>query len=153
MPIEHQAVIRANRDTLYSAGVFDLEAGAVTITLPDPGKRFMSMIVIDEDHYALQTVYAPGAFTFSKANVQTRYVLLGVRTFVDPQDPQDVAAVHALQDAIETEQAGVGTFEAPNWDPVSQKEVRDELIVRAERFSDTKGMYGPRGRPLSKQHL
>ena len=31
--------------------VFDLDAGPVTITLPDAGKRFMSMIVIDEDHY------------------------------------------------------------------------------------------------------
>lgn len=153
MPIEHQAVIRANRDTLYSAGVFDLGSGPVAITLPDPGKRFMSMIVIDEDHYALQTVYAPGAFTFSKANVRTRYVLFGVRTFVDPQDPQDVSAVHALQDAIRTEQSGVGTFEAPDWDPVSQKKVRDELIARAARFPDTKGMYGPRGKVDPERHL
>ena len=36
-PIDDQTVIRMNRDTLYSAGVFDLDAGAVTITLPTPG--------------------------------------------------------------------------------------------------------------------
>ena len=41
MPIDKQAVIRANRDTLYSSGVFDLDAGPVTVTLPDPGKRLM----------------------------------------------------------------------------------------------------------------
>jgi hypothetical protein len=29
MPIDDQTVVRANRDTLYSAGVFDLDAGAV----------------------------------------------------------------------------------------------------------------------------
>ena len=29
MPIDKQAVIRANRDTLYSAAVFDLDAGPV----------------------------------------------------------------------------------------------------------------------------
>ena len=27
VPIDHQTVIRANRDTLYSSGVFDLDAG------------------------------------------------------------------------------------------------------------------------------
>ena len=50
-PIDSRIVQRANRDTLYSTGVFDLDAGPVTITLPDAGKRFMTMIVIDEDHY------------------------------------------------------------------------------------------------------
>jgi hypothetical protein len=40
--IDQQNVIRLNRDTLYSAAVFDLDAGPVTITLPDAGKRFMS---------------------------------------------------------------------------------------------------------------
>jgi hypothetical protein len=44
--VEKQPVIRMNRDTLYSGAVFDLEAGPVTITLPDAGKRFMSMQVI-----------------------------------------------------------------------------------------------------------
>jgi hypothetical protein len=37
-PIDQQTVVRMNRDTLYSGGVFDLDAGAVTITLPDTGK-------------------------------------------------------------------------------------------------------------------
>jgi hypothetical protein len=31
--IDRQFVIRMNRDTLYSAGVFDLDAGPVTITM------------------------------------------------------------------------------------------------------------------------
>src|SRR5262249_46336731 len=31
MPIDKQTVIRANRDTLYSTAVFDLDAGPVTI--------------------------------------------------------------------------------------------------------------------------
>ena len=46
-PIDAQTVIRMNRDTLYSAAVFDLDAGPVTITLPNAGKRFMSMQVIN----------------------------------------------------------------------------------------------------------
>ena len=48
--IDHQTVIRLNRDTIYSSALFDLEAAPVTITLPDAGSRFMSMQVISEDH-------------------------------------------------------------------------------------------------------
>jgi hypothetical protein len=50
-PLDKQTVIRMNRDTLYSGAVFDLDAGPATITLPDGGKRFMSMQVINEDQY------------------------------------------------------------------------------------------------------
>ena len=41
--LDRQTVTRMNRDTLYSGAVFDLDAGPVTITLPDAGQRFMSM--------------------------------------------------------------------------------------------------------------
>src|SRR4051812_11739940 len=33
--VDNQTIIRRNRDTLYSAVVFDLDAGPATITLPD----------------------------------------------------------------------------------------------------------------------
>src|SRR5215470_13042499 len=42
-PIGQGGIIRPNRDTLYSLAVFDLDAGPVTITLPDPGRRFLTM--------------------------------------------------------------------------------------------------------------
>jgi hypothetical protein len=113
----------------------------------------MSLIAIDEDEYALQTVYAPGRFTYSKDKVGTRYVLLGVRTFVDPKDPKDVEAAHALQDRLQAEQPRAGTYEFPNWDPVSQKAVRDGLIKRAALLPDTKGMFGPRGKVDPERHL
>jgi hypothetical protein len=61
-----RAVIRLNRDTLYSSAVFDLDAGAATITLPDAGKRFMSMQVISEDHYVPEVVYGKGSHTLTK---------------------------------------------------------------------------------------
>jgi hypothetical protein len=63
-PLDKQTVIRLNRDTLYSSVVFDLDAGPVTITLPDPGKRFMSMQVIDEDQYTHAVHYGGGSYYF-----------------------------------------------------------------------------------------
>jgi len=154
MPIEKQTVIRANRDTLYSTAVFDLDAGPVTITLPDPGKRFMSMIVIDEDQYALATLYAPGRFTYTKEKVGTRYIMMGIRTFVDPANPKDLEQAHAMQDATKVEQpGGPGKFEVPDWDPVSQKKVRDALIVLAGTLPDTKRMFGPKDQVDPVRHL
>lgn len=153
MPIDHQTVIRANRDTLYSAAVFDLEASPVTVRLPDPGRRFMSMIAIDEEQYALQTVYGPGAFTYTKDKVGTRYFMLALRTFVDPNNPKDLHKAHALQDAVKIEQKSTGTFQPPNWDAASQKRTRDELIKRAAQLSDTKGMFGPRDKVDPERHL
>ena len=78
--IDNQTVvIRLNRDTLYSAAVFDLDAGPVTITLPDAGKRFMSMQVINEDHYvAGKSIYGRETIPSTKQKVGTRYVLVGV---------------------------------------------------------------------------
>lgn len=144
--IDDQTVVRLNRDTLYSAAVFDLDAGPVTVTLPDPGKRFMSMQVIDEDQYTPQVSYGGGKHELTRQKIGTRYVLVGVRTLVDPNDPKDVAAVHALQDAIKVEQpGGPGKFEIPNWEPMSQKKVLDALVALGETLPDTRRMFGPRG--------
>jgi hypothetical protein len=37
--IDDQSVVRMNRDTLDSSGVFDLAASPLTVTHPDAGKR------------------------------------------------------------------------------------------------------------------
>jgi hypothetical protein len=117
----------------------------VTITLPEAGKRFMSMQVIDEDQYTPRVIYGAGSYTFSQEEIGTRYVLMGARTLVDPADSKDVETVHALQDAIKVDQpGGPGRFEAPQWDQASQKEVREALLARASTLPDTKGMFGPK---------
>ena len=151
--IENQTVIRLNRDTLYSAAVFDLDAGPVTVTLPDAGKRFMSLMVINEDHYAPTVVYGAGSHTFTKQNVGTRYGAIAVRTLVDPADPKDVQEVHALQDAIKVSQGSPGRFEIPNWDPASQKKVRDALLVLAATIPDFKQAFGTKDQVDPVRHL
>ena len=144
-PLDKQTVIRLNRDTLYSSAVFDLDAGPVTITLPEAGNRFVSLQVINQDHYTHGVYYGAGRHTLTREGIGTRYVVTAVRTLVNPADPKDVAAVHALQDAIKVEQpGGPGSFEVPNWDQASQKKVRDALLILASTLPDTKRMYGPK---------
>ncbi len=151
--IDHQVVIRQNRDTLYSAAVFDLDAGPVTVTLPDSAGRFMSLQVINEDHYTTEVAYAPATVHLTCAAVGTRYVAVAVRTLVDPNDAADLAAVHALQDAITVAQEAPGSFAVPDWDPVSQKTVRDALVTLATTLPDTKGMFGTAADTDPVRHL
>lgn len=151
--IDHQTVIRLNRDTLYSSAVFDLDAGPVTITLPDAGTRFMSMQVINQDHYTPMVVYGAGRYTIDRSKSGTRYAVAGVRTLVDPADSQDVEKAHALQDAITVSQAGSGTFVVPNWDPASHKKVRDALLVLGSTMPDFRKAFGAKAEVDPIRHL
>ena len=150
----NQVVQRANRDTLYSVAVFDLDAGQVTISLPDPGTRFLTMIVIDEDHYVFTVVYGTGSHILAREKIGTRYALAAIRILVDPNDPKDVAQVQALQDAVKVQQpGGPGRFEMPNWDQASQKKVRDALVVLGETIPDWRRAAGRRGEVDPVRHL
>jgi hypothetical protein len=153
LPIDHQTVIRGNRDTLYSTRVFDLDAGPATVTLPATGERFMSLQIISEDQYTT-TEYGAGPHSLDKAKIGTRYALAGVRTLIDPNDPEDIKRVHALQDAIEVSQpGGPGKFEIPDWDKTSQKKVREALLVLASTVTDTRRAFGAKGEVDPVQYL
>jgi hypothetical protein len=152
-PIDHQTVIRLNRDTLYSSLVVDLDAGPVTVGLPEAGARFMSLVAIDEDHYVRGVSYEARAYQFSREQIGTRYLVFAVRTFVDPTSAADLAEVHALQDAVTVEQAGPGTFDVPAWDPASQKAIRDALLVLGETLPDMGGAFGAKGEVDPIRHL
>jgi len=153
VPIDAQNVIRMNRDTLYSSAVFDLDAGPVTITLPEAGGRFMSMAVINEDHYVPAVVYNAGRHTLTKKNVGTRYVFVAVRTFFDPSDRKDLEHVHALQDAIKVSQDQAGEFVTPKWDQASQKKIRDALAVLGSTIPNYNQSFGPKGKVNPIHHL
>ena len=151
--IDNQTVIRLNRDTLYSFGVFDLAAGPVTVTLPDAGKRFMSLAIINEDHYVPFVAYDHKPHTLTEKNVGTRYVMVAIRTLVDPNDPKDLDEVHKLQDAIMVSQKDAGKLELPNWDQASLKEIRDALLTLAKHTNGFSRAFGAKGQVDPIKHL
>lgn len=151
--LENQTVIRLNRDTLYSSGVFDLDAGPVTVTLPDAGSRFQSLMLVNQDHYAW-TEYGAGPHSITRDKSGTRYVLVGIRTLVDPNDPKDVEEVHRLQDAITVAQSGgPGNLNLPDWDSVSQKKVRDALLSLGSTIPDFAHAFGSKDQVDPARHL
>jgi hypothetical protein len=151
--VDNQTIIRLNRDTLYSFAVFDLDAGPVTITMPNAGKRFMSLQIINEDHYVPAVYYGAGSHTLTKAQVGTRYVVAGVRTLVDPNDPKDLDQVHKLQDAIKASQKGEGKLDLPNWDQAARKDIHDALLVLAKYAGGFSKAFGAKGEVDPVRHL
>ena len=98
-PLDHQPVIRMNRDTLYSMAIVDLAEGAL-LTVPDGGRRYVSVMVVNQDHYINAVFHDPGDHELTMADFDTRYVMLGAWVLVDPADPTDLASVNALQDQL-----------------------------------------------------
>jgi hypothetical protein len=153
VPLDKQGIIRPNRDTLYSGAVFDLDAGPVTVMLPEAGKRFMSMQVINEDQYTPAVYYGAGSHTLTREGIGTRYVLVVVRMLVDPANPQDVQQIHALQDTLKVSQQSPGIFQIPNWDEASLKKVRGAFLQLGETISDTRCMFGAKDQVDPVRHL
>ncbi|MCE8515636.1 DUF1214 domain-containing protein [Ruegeria pomeroyi] len=142
--VDNQTTIRGNRDTLYSMGVFDLNS-PVTIVKPDSHGRFQSMLVIDQDHFNPVLKHGGGEVTLTREEVGTRYVLVLFRTFADPTDPSDLAAAHALQDAIEVRQEAPGTLDLPDWDEASLLQTRAKVNALANDMSSFSNAFGARG--------
>jgi len=151
-PIDKQGVIRMNRDTLYSALVFDITE-PLTITKPDSAGRFQSMLVINQDHSMLPVEHGAGKFILTKKKVGTRYGIVLFRTFVDANDAADITTANALQDRITVNQKDPGKFEVPEWDEPSLKKVRDAINVLAATRPNSKGMFGDKAKLDPISHL
>lgn len=148
--IDNQTVIRLNRDTLYSFAVVDVRAGA-TLTLPEHGDRYMSAMVVTEDHYVEAIYHDAGDHAI--AGLGTRYAVVAVRTLVDPADPQDVAAVAALQDRIVLRSESADPFDFPDYDTASFDETRAALLSLARNLSGFDHMFGARTEVDPVRHL
>jgi hypothetical protein len=144
-PLDEQKIVRLNLDTLYSFGVFDLTTPA-SITLPDTGDRFMSVLVINQDHSMLPVEYAPKKLTVTQEQTGTRYVIIALRTFMDATNPDDIAKANALQDKVKVTQAERGSFDVPEWDEASLLKLRSALAVLASTVSDTRGFFGDKSK-------
>jgi hypothetical protein len=150
--VEKQATIRGNRDTLYSAGVFDLTT-PVTLHKPESPGRFQSLLVVSQDHYMPVLKHGPGEVRLTLDSVGTRYAMVLIRTFLDPNDPADVKAAHALQDAIKITQASSGSLELPDWDVASLEQTRKQINLLSAKMTDFSRGFGEKGKVDPIIHL
>ena len=150
--IDKQFVVQANRDTLYSYGVFDLTT-PVTITLPAHADRFQSIRIINEDHDIIHDTTKPGDYLLNRENVGTRYVYISVRTLVNPANPLDIKAANAQQDKVTVTQADPGKLELLVWDQESLARLRQAILGLGPFVPDSKRMFGSKVEVDPVRHL
>jgi hypothetical protein len=151
-PIDAQTVIRLNRDTLYSFAIVDL-AQPAQLTLPDAAGRYLSAMIINEDHFVNGVIHQAGDHTLTSDEYGSRYVLVGVRILVDPSDSDDVATVTALQDRLAIATGSAETFIKPDYDVASLDETRDGLLQLARGLDSFNGVFGRRDEIDPVHHL
>lgn len=149
--VHNQITVRGNRDTLYSFGIYDL-TWPVTVTLPPPKGRYQSLMTISEDH-SIEAYYGPQTVVLTKEKIGTRYALVLMRTFMDPNDPADVDAAHLLQDQLTTAQAEVGSFDVPSWDQGQIAEMRRTISAVGAIATESARMFGQKSDLDPAYHL
>lgn len=128
--IDSQTVIRLNRDTLYSFAVVDLSEGA-TLVIPDAGDRYLSVMLLDQGHFVRAVLHGAGTYDLGELAPGAEYLLVAARTLVDPTDPDDVAEVARLQDALELEVHAARPYERADFDAASLDATRTALLSLA----------------------
>jgi hypothetical protein len=151
-PLDQQTVVRMNRDTLYSFAVVDLAEGA-TVTVPESGGRYASVMVVNQDHYINRVFHAPGEHELNVADLGTRYVLLAMRVLADPADPHDLAAANTVQDGLALTAGSDEPLRMPDYDTESFDAVRNALIELGRTLSGTSRMFGTRDTVDPVRHL
>jgi hypothetical protein len=150
--VDAQYVIRMNRDTLYSANIVDISRGA-TVTLPDAGDRYMTLMVVNAEHYINGVFSEPGTYELSAEEHGSPYVGLAARTFVDSSDPDDVAAVNRLQDALMVTANSATPYTHPDYDEDALAAARDALLLLSEAIPNTDHMFGKKSDVDPTRHL
>ena len=140
-PLDKQTVIRMNRDTIYSAALVDISKGA-TLIVPDAGDRYMSIMVVNEDHYLNKVIHEPGEHEQTVEEFGTPYVALAVRTLVDPSDPADIRKANALQDQLKIKAASAEAYTHPDYDQASYKITYEALLVLGRGMADAGATLG-----------
>ncbi len=140
-PLDQQTVIRMNRDTIYSSAVVDISEGA-TLIVPDAGDRYMSIMVVNEDHYVNKVIHGPGAHPLTVEELGTPYVALAVRTLVDASDPADIRQANALQDQLKIEAASAKPYTHPEYDKESYETTYEALLVLSRANIDDSSTFG-----------
>ncbi|WP_434642021.1 DUF1254 domain-containing protein [Klebsiella sp. I138] len=145
MEIDKQPAVLMNRDTLYSFAIIDASHGAM-VHVPKGDGRYISLQVMDHDHTTEHVYYGAGDYKIDPANA-TQFVVLNIRTQVNPNDPQDINKAHAIQDQYKItfpEGYTPKAFQATDWNKAELKKLQTHYRQLADKRGVSKTM-GVRG--------
>ena len=151
-PVDHQPVIRMNRDTLYTVAIVDITEGA-TVTIPDGGDRYISVMVVNQDHYINRIFHQPGEHQLAPEEFDTPWVAVAARVLVDSGNADDVAAVNRLQDEFRLVAGSSKPFESPDYDVAGLDATRKALLELAKGLSGFDHAFGAKNEVNPIHHL
>jgi len=147
--LKNQTVVRMNRDTIYSGAIVNVSKGA-TITLPKSDGRYMSAMVVQNDHYIDQVFTTPGEH---EIKAKTDFVLVAARIQSNPNDPNDGEKIKALQQSIAIKAKASKPHIMPNYDMKQLVALRNKLAAEAAELGSLNNMQGARGTVDEHMHL
>ncbi len=151
-PLDTQNVIRMNRDTLYSYALVDISKGA-SLTIPKLDGRYLSVMVINEDHYINKVYDSAGTYKINMKQFDTPYVTIVARTLVNASDPKDIKEANAVQDQIIVKAASAKPYTHPKYDEVSYKATYDALLQLGRGTTDFERSFGKKEDVTEVRHL
>jgi hypothetical protein len=123
--------------------VADISQGAV-LTVPEAGGRYLSVMVVNLDHYINGIFHDSGRYELTVERFDTPYVVVAARILVNTSDPRDVQAVAAIQDGLAIEARSARPFEPTDFDAGSLDTVRAQLLEQAAGGLMATRMFGRR---------
>eukprot|EP00751_Fragilariopsis_kerguelensis_P028982 CAMPEP_0170920766 /NCGR_PEP_ID=MMETSP0735-20130129/9418_1 /TAXON_ID=186038 /ORGANISM="Fragilariopsis kerguelensis, Strain L26-C5" /LENGTH=556 /DNA_ID=CAMNT_0011319787 /DNA_START=83 /DNA_END=1750 /DNA_ORIENTATION=+ len=157
-----RTIMRPNFDTLYSFAIVDLSHSDSMATLILPlkstdlntasgGERYQSALVISEEHWNPLIAEAPGTYSLTRESVGTPYCMIGMRTQVNMNSPEDLAKAHQLQAGLQLTVTGssdplVGYLPSHTWDmeEILSMRAHFEKVVQQHPEITSENMFGPR---------
>ena len=103
--------------------------------MPDSDGRYLTVMVVNQDHYINRVFAQPVNTTLTVEEFDTPYVFLAARVLVDATDPDDIAKVHAIQDDFELSARADEPLSLPDYDEESFTAVRTAVLAEASKAS------------------
>ncbi|MCB7135855.1 DUF1214 domain-containing protein [Cellulosimicrobium marinum] len=144
VPTDEQPVVRMNRDTLYGGGVIDTAEGARVYVPEVADGRYVSLMVIDNDHYTVDVLHEPG---WHEITSPTRYCVAVPRVELhDMRDEEEIAHVVEVLHRFRIEAGSAETFVPADWDYDSMFALRAEYEKEFRTYGQyPSGWMGRRG--------
>jgi len=149
--LNNQTVVRMNQDTTYSGAVVNASEGA-SITLPDADGRYMSVMVVQNDHYINQVFTTAGKHEI-KVDNGFEFVFVAIRTRIDASDPKDIAKVQALQKASYITAKATKAHIMPDYNMKQVITLRDKYAAEQAKIGNMNNMQGARGTVDEHMHI
>jgi hypothetical protein len=126
--------VRMNRDSLYSAAIFDTSSGSASITLPE-GDLYQSVLMVDTDGYARGFILEPGTHMIA---MDTKFVWALVRTGLE----KGVEEARRMQALVTVQGMGDDTYSSPEYDEESLAALTRVLVDESTAEDDGELYYG-----------